>query len=106
MAETADQEGQAAPAVQAVAEVEKFAAYLCRCAPILLEDQVEPSPAFKVAVADRQHTEQIRKFLSDPQSPTLLVQRSSTKGNLTYFFILPFMTSLSSDDSSDVCNAE
>ena len=80
MADTADQEGQAAPAVQAVAEVDKFAAYLCRCTPVLLEDQVEPSPAFKVAVADRQNAEQIRKFLSDPQSPALLVQRSSTKG--------------------------
>lgn len=85
MAETADQEGPAAPAVQAVAEVEKFVVYLCRCAPVLLEDQVEPSPGFKVALADRQHTEQIRKFLSDPQTPALLIQRSSTKGESFIF---------------------
>ena len=77
---TADQEGQAAPAVQAVAEVDKFATYLCRCAPVLLEDQFEASPGLKVAISDKQHTEQIRKFLSDPQSPALLIQRSSTKG--------------------------
>ena len=82
---SADQEGQAAPAVQAVAEVEKFAAYLCRCAPVLLEDQVEASPGLKAALTDRQHAEQIRKFLSDTQSPALLIQRSSTKGKLDVF---------------------
>ena len=93
MADTAEPEGQAAPAVQAVAEVEKFATYLCRCAPVLLEDQVDASPGLKVALADKQHTEQIRKFLSDPQSPALLIQRSSTKGvfmvafNMAYGYI-------------------
>ncbi|XP_053373809.1 cytoplasmic dynein 1 heavy chain 1-like isoform X4 [Mercenaria mercenaria] len=79
MADQADAEGQPAQPVQSVADPDKFIAYLCRCVPVLLEDRDDASATFKAALSDRAHGEQIKKFLGDPQTPTLLVQRSSTK---------------------------
>ena len=77
MADSAEADGQPA---QPVADQAKFEAYLSRCVPVLLEDTDTASPAFKAALKDRQNAEQLKKFLGDPQSPTLLIQRSSTKG--------------------------
>lgn len=80
MADPAEVEGQPAQPAQSVADQAKFEQYLCRCVPVLLEDRDDASQAFKAALADRQNAEQIKKFLGDPQSPALLIQRSSTKG--------------------------
>lgn len=93
MAEPADAEAQPTQPAQSVADQSKFESYLCRCVPILLEDREEASPAFKAALSDRQNAEQIKKFLGDPQSPALLIQRSSTKG-MDFFKIFFFICSL------------
>ena len=77
---TAEQEGQPAQPVQAVADPDKFTEYLIRCVPILLEDRVDASSALKAAIFDRVFAESIKKFLNDPQTPSLLIQRTSTKG--------------------------
>jgi len=81
MADPGEPETQPAQPAQAVAEPEKFAAYLFRVVPVLLEDREEASAALKNAVFDKGNVEQIKKFLGDPQSPALLLQRVSTKGN-------------------------
>jgi hypothetical protein len=80
MADQVEAEGQPAQPVQSVADPDKFVTYLERCVPVLLDDCDGTSASFKAALSDRNNVEQIKKFLSDPQTPTLLVQRSSTKG--------------------------
>ncbi|XP_052769398.1 cytoplasmic dynein 1 heavy chain 1-like isoform X2 [Mya arenaria] len=79
MAEPGDPDTQPAQPVQVVAEPDKFVTYLFRVVPVLLDDREEASTALKNALFDKASTEQIKKFLGDPQSPALLVQRSSTK---------------------------
>lgn len=84
MADSTEQEVASAPqtapvAVQAV-EVPTFLAYLRRVVPVLLDDDDPDVKALQAAVADKQHLEAIKKFLSDPQTPSLIVQRSSLKG--------------------------
>ena len=86
MADQADGEGQPAQPVQSVADPDKFTSYLERCVPVLLEDCDGASATFKAALSERGNVEQIKKFLGDPQTPTLLVQRSSTKGNSSLIF--------------------
>lgn len=80
MADNNDPDAQAA-ATQSVMEVSSFANYLRRVVPVLLED-VEDTPAALVAsLRERSAVETMKKFISDPQTPVLLVQRFATKGN-------------------------
>ncbi|XP_052274955.1 cytoplasmic dynein 1 heavy chain 1-like isoform X3 [Dreissena polymorpha] len=79
MAEPGETEVPPAQPVHSVADPDKFAAYLFRCVPVLLEDREEASTALRNAVVEKNNSEQIKKFLNDPQYPVLLVQRSSTK---------------------------
>ncbi|KAL3873221.1 hypothetical protein ACJMK2_036362 [Sinanodonta woodiana] len=72
-------EGQS-PVVQAVADLDTFSEYLCNVATYLLEhDKPAIPPALRNAVYDKQNAEIIKKFLSDSQIASLLVQRASTK---------------------------
>lgn len=87
MAEQPEVEGQV---TQPAADPDKFASYLCRCVPVLLEDRVDASPSLKAALADKGHVEQIKKFLSDTQAPALLVQRSSNKGICLFELFISF----------------
>lgn len=65
---------------QAVAELSEFTAFLGRIVSVVFEDSTtSKTEAFKRALADKTNTDCIRKFLSDPQIPILLVQRSSPK---------------------------
>ncbi|XP_030854690.1 cytoplasmic dynein 1 heavy chain 1 [Strongylocentrotus purpuratus] len=75
MADNSDTESQSS---QAVADVTVLIDYLRKIVPLLLEDG-EPSAALDNALAHRVHQEYMKKFLSDVQSPSLLIARSVTK---------------------------
>ena len=79
MAETTDQD----QSVQSVADITEFLVYLRRVVPVLLDDDDPDLAALQKAVSDKQTVEVIKKFLGDSQCPTLLIQRTSTKG---YYF--------------------
>lgn len=70
---------------QAVADLNAFCTYLGRIVPVMLEDCITAAvpEALKRALSEKSNQESIRKFLSDPQVPILLIQRSSPKGNAT-----------------------
>ena len=65
-----------------VADVNNFLKYLRKAVPVCLEEDVVTSQAFETALGDKAHQEAIRKFISDPQTRAIFIQRSSTKGNL------------------------
>lgn len=90
MAETtADPEVRAAP-VQATAELSDFAEYLLRIVPALMEDKDSAPPQLKTTIFEKSTSENIKKFLGDPQIPVLLIQRSSTKGKYVFYYFLDF----------------
>jgi dynein heavy chain 1 len=79
MADSGETDAHQAAAAQAVMEVSAFANYLRRVVPVLLED-VEDTPAQLVAsLKDRSSIEAMKKFISDPQVPVLLIQRLGVK---------------------------
>ncbi len=85
MSDAAEGESQQQVATQAVIEVSSFANYLKRVVPVLLEDADDTPESLILALRDKSALDSMRKFLSDPQIPVLLVQRVATKGNrLTY----------------------
>ena len=71
---------QQAAATQAVIEVSSFANYLRRVVPVLLENADDTPQELLVALKDKQSIDCMKKFLSDPQIPCLLVQRLTAKG--------------------------
>ncbi|RUS77140.1 hypothetical protein EGW08_015096 [Elysia chlorotica] len=81
MADSVDQE--APPQVQSevvqAVEVPAFLAYIRKVVPVLLDDEDPNLKALQTAFADKAHLEAIKKFLSDPQTPSLIVQKPSTK---------------------------
>lgn len=83
MADSSEQEGNppSEVSVQSVADHTLFLEYLCRVVPALLEDRDSATASLKTSLVEKAHTECIKKFISDPQTPALLIQRSSTKGN-------------------------
>lgn len=82
MADNSEAEGTppADVPVQAVADHTLFLEYLCRVVPALLEDRDSATATLKTSLVEKSHTECIKKFISDPQTPALLIQRSSNKG--------------------------
>jgi len=82
MADTGDVE----PSVQqaqtvAISDVGKFAGYLRRAVPVLLEDAEDTPEAFSAVLDERAVVDCMKRFLADPQVPVLLVQRLSAKGS-------------------------
>ncbi|XP_022096690.1 cytoplasmic dynein 1 heavy chain 1-like isoform X2 [Acanthaster planci] len=75
MADNSDTESQS---TQAVAEVPSLVKYLRKIVPLLLEDG-EASPALDNALADKSRVECMKKFLSDTQTQSLLVERNVNK---------------------------
>jgi len=78
----------ASPAVEEtqpvqVADVFKFCNHLKKLVPALLEDADESGAALSALLKDPVRLDVIRKFLSDPQTPALLVRRLSNKGTTT-----------------------
>ena len=84
--------GDQAQVQVALADVNNFLKYLRKAVPICLEEDVVTSQAFETALGDKLHQEAIRKFISDPQTRAIFIQRSSTKGmshsviSFFYFF--------------------
>lgn len=76
--------GDQAQVQVALADVNHFLKYLRRAVPVCLEEDVVTSPAFEAALADKGHQEAIRKFISDPQTRAIFIQRNSTKGNVKF----------------------
>lgn len=81
MGDSLDGSENAAEAHNVVAvDFQDFANYLRRAATVLLpEDDIVP-PALNAALDDKVYQDCIRKFISDPQVPSLFVQRFSLKG--------------------------
>ncbi|XP_048259760.1 cytoplasmic dynein 1 heavy chain 1-like isoform X2 [Haliotis rufescens] len=76
MSETAEGEPQS---VQSVADISTFVAYIRRVVPVLLEDDDPDLRSLQKAVQDKNNIEIVKKFLSDVQTPALLVQRVAIK---------------------------
>lgn len=89
MADNSEQEGTPPSdvPVQAVADHTSFLEYLCRVVPALLEDRDSATSTLKTSLHEKVHAECIKKFIGDPQTPALLIQRSSNKGNFTNFCV-------------------
>lgn len=62
-----------------LADVNRLFKYLRRVISCLEEDAVF-SPAFETTLADKAVKEATRKFISDPQTKAIFIQRSSTQG--------------------------
>lgn len=67
-------------AVQNVADVSVLQKHLRKLVPLLLEDGGDAPAALEAALEEKSALEQMRKFLSDPQVHTVLVERSTLKG--------------------------
>ncbi|XP_037359856.1 cytoplasmic dynein 1 heavy chain 1-like [Talpa occidentalis] len=66
-------------AVQNVADVAVLQKHLRKLVPLLLEDGGDAPAALEAALEEKSALEQMRKFLSDPQVHTVLVERSTLK---------------------------
>lgn len=80
MADSGEGDAAQPAAAQAVSEVSAFANYLRRVVPVLLENSDDTPDTLVAALKDKQAVECMRKFLSDPQIPCLLAQRTASKG--------------------------
>ncbi len=65
---------------QALMEVSAFANYLRRIVPVLLEDVEDTPVGLVTTLKDRASIELMKKFISDPQTPAILIQRFTSKG--------------------------
>ena len=80
MADSGDADAAGQETTQSLMEASAFANYLRRVVPVLLED-VEDTPAGLVTtLKDKSSVDLMKKFISDPQLPVLLIQRLATKG--------------------------
>lgn len=61
----------------ALVEIPQLIRFVKRCVNVLLEDNDIFPPSLESALNDRQNHEYLRKFISDPQTKTLLIQKSS-----------------------------
>ncbi|XP_042877140.1 dynein heavy chain, cytoplasmic-like isoform X3 [Penaeus japonicus] len=65
--------------VVAVAEVPQVTRYLLRITSVMLEDDDDPSVELQTAFKNSHNIEMIRKFVTDPQTKSVLIQRCATK---------------------------
>lgn len=63
-----------------LADVGLLVKYLRRVVPVLLEEDDVVHPSLESALSDKGNLEILRKFIADPQTRSLLIQRSSSKG--------------------------
>uniref|UniRef100_A0A3Q2D1J2 Dynein, cytoplasmic 1, heavy chain 1 n=1 Tax=Cyprinodon variegatus TaxID=28743 RepID=A0A3Q2D1J2_CYPVA len=66
-------------AVQTVADTSVLQKHIRKLVPLLLEDGGEAPASLETALEEKSSVEQMKKFLSDPQVHTVLVERSSLK---------------------------
>lgn len=76
----------------AVAEVEAVAKHLQRLSQVMLEEEDQPSPELVAAMKSPPILEVIRKFVADPQTKSILIQRSTTKGLCIYMSAIAVCT--------------
>ena len=69
-------------AVQTVADTSVLQKHIRKLVPLLLEDGGEAPASLETALEEKSAVEQMRKFLSDPQLHTILVERSALKGTV------------------------
>ncbi|KAG0726862.1 Dynein heavy chain, cytoplasmic [Chionoecetes opilio] len=74
-----DGSGGGLETVVAVAEVEAVVRHMQRLTQVMLEEVDQPSAELLAAMRNPQTQEVVRKFVADPQTKTVLIQRSSTK---------------------------
>ena len=90
MTETQEPVGESLPsatgdqAVQAV-DVQVLVQYLRTVVPALLEEDDVLHPSFKLCLQDSAPLEKLKKFITDPQTKAVLIQRASVKGNELLF---------------------
>lgn len=72
-------------AVQTVADTSVLQKHIRKLVPLLLEDGGDVPAALETALEEKSSVEQMRKFLSDPQVHTILVERSALKGLYIFF---------------------
>uniref|UniRef100_A0A8C7FEC4 Cytoplasmic dynein 1 heavy chain 1 n=1 Tax=Oncorhynchus kisutch TaxID=8019 RepID=A0A8C7FEC4_ONCKI len=66
-------------AVQTVADAAVLQKHIRKLVPLLLEDGGDAPASLETALEEKSSIEQMRKFLSDPQIHTILVERSTLK---------------------------
>lgn len=97
MTEVSDGVGDQASVQVAFADVNNFLKYLRRAVPVCLEEDALSSPALETALTEKSHLEAIRKFISDPQTRAIFIQRSSTKGKFMrekFRFLFSFLKTI------------
>ena len=76
-------------AVQNNADISEFCNYLKRNVCCLIEDNDDTPKSLHDAIKDSESIECIKKFISDPKTTTLFIQRISIKGLiLIYIYIV------------------
>lgn len=63
-----------------VVDYKAFCNYLRKAILVLFDEELNSSKLEEALDENRSNQECIKKFLSDPQVPTLYIQKSSTKG--------------------------
>lgn len=90
---------ESVPAV-ALAEVPVVINYIKRVIPALLEEDSVIHPSLEVLLRSDVTTEKIRRFISDGQMRSLLIQRSSSKGiHRCYLFVSNLIASEDEEES-------
>lgn len=64
----------------ATIELNVLIKYVRQVIPVLLEDDATVHPSFEALLQDQTSIERFRKFITDGQVKSLLIQRSSAKG--------------------------
>jgi dynein heavy chain 1, cytosolic len=64
----------------AVADTQVLTAYLKNVVAILLEGDEQASANLKTCLDSKEYQEALRKFIADPQTRALFIQRQSMKG--------------------------
>ena len=67
-------------AVQTVADTSVLQKHIRKLVPLLLEDGGEAPASLETALEEKSSVEQMKKFLSDPQINSILVERTCLKG--------------------------
>jgi len=68
----------------AVADTNVLTNYLKNVVSVLLEGEDQPSVNLKACLDGKEYQEALRKFIADPQTHALFIQRQSTKGVLIF----------------------
>lgn len=69
-----------APVQITVADYQAFVQYLTKFVPVLLDADYLSLSEFEKCLNERYNVENIKKFMSDPQVRSLVIQKNLTKG--------------------------